>query len=360
MRDEDVYWLALYMVKGVGPLRFRKLLNAFGSPSNVFNQPFDALKDVIGNSVASNILENDWLSGAEKQLSTAQKLGADIVTLKDKEYPQLLAQIDSAPPVMFYRGDIGNIHSEAVGIVGTRSPTHYGQRVAIELSRSLAEAGFVVVSGGARGIDSYAHKGALEAGGVTVVVLGSGLDRIYPRENKKLFDKIVGANGVVLTEYPFGTSPAPENFPRRNRIISGLSKGVIVVEAGMTSGALITAKWSSSFGRDVFAVPGPITSPKSEGCNYLIRMGAKVVTSANDIIEEYGGVAPSKRQELRQQLEGVELKIYELLSEKGPLHVDELSELLELTSSQTITHLFVLEMKGVIHELPGKFFAIKS
>ncbi len=360
--SDALNWLALYLVRGIGPKRFKKLISEFGSPEKVFGSSFHELKDVVGPSIARNITENreTALKSAQKQLSIAEKHGYHIVTIKDKYYPPLLSQIDVAPPLLFYRGKIENLSGESVSIVGTRAPTHYGQRVALDLARDLVAAGFAIVSGGARGVDSYAHKGALKAGGVTAVVLGSGLDRIYPRENKKLFDEVVENGGVVLTEYPFGTSPSPENFPRRNRIIAGLSRGVIVVEAGRTSGALITARWASSFGRDVFAVPGPITSPKSEGCNYLLKMGARIVTSADDIIEEYGGIAPIKKQETKLKLSGIERKIYDILSENGPLHVDELSDMLNLTTSQTISHLFIMEMKGVIHELPGKFFAVET
>ncbi len=359
--DNLIGWLALYLVKGIGPVRFRKLIDAFGTPDRVFSASSDELKPIVGEKLALRILEkNKVFDEAEKQLSLARKTGCSIVTFKDRDYPAMLRPLDSSPPLIFYRGDIGAIGEETIAMVGTRSPTHYGQRVASELARELASAGFVIVSGGARGIDSYSHRGALEAGGRTVAVLGSGLDRPYPRENKKLFDKIVDSGGVVLSEFPMGTMPSPENFPRRNRIISGLSRGVIVVEAGMTSGALITARWASSQGRDVFAVPGPITSPKSAGCNYLIKMGAKIVLSADDIIEEYGGIEPSKKKEVEIALEGIERGIYNALLQNGPLHVDELSDILDIPSSRLLTHLFVLEMKGVIRELPGKFFSVEK
>ncbi len=359
MNEDTVYWLALNFVKGIGPIKFKRLLTAFGSPKTVLEADFEHLKAVVGPKTALSILEAGTIDEAIRQIELLEKHGFGILTLHDKNYPAPLSELPTSPPVIFYRGNIECLSGDAIAMVGTRSPTHYGQKVALELARELASAGFVIVSGGARGIDSYSHRGALDAGGLTVAVLGSGLDRPYPGENKKLFDKIVDSGGVVLSEFPLGTLPAPENFPRRNRIISGLSKGVIVVEAGMGSGALITTKWAISQGRDVFAVPGPITSPKSAGCNHLIKMGAKIVLSADDIIEEYGGIPPAKKEKTKVELEGVERTIYEILLDKGPLHVDELAEIIDIPSSKLITHLFVLEMKGILRELPGKFFAVE-
>lgn len=276
------------------------------------------------------------------------------VTLLDADYPENLKTIFDPPPVLYYRGELKAEDALAVAIVGSRRATPYGRESATRLARELARAGVTVVSGLARGIDSCAHRGALAGGGRTLAVLGSGLDVIYPPENARLYAEIA-ENGAVISEFPLGTAPEPGHFPRRNRVISGLSRAVVVVEAARTSGSLITADCALEQGREVLAVPGPITSPMSWGTNNLIKQGAKLLQEVTDVLSTLGLPSPGVEEAAKPDLTTQEEKVYSFFSERA-LHIDELVHLSGLTVQEVTAILMMLELKGLVRQLPGKMF----
>ncbi|MFQ5428067.1 MAG: DNA-processing protein DprA [Thermodesulfobacteriota bacterium] len=295
-----------------------------------------------------------------------EEAGVRLITLFDPEYPASLKEIPEPPILLYARGQISTLTAgEAVAIVGTRRPTHYGQRVSESLGGELASLGAVIVSGMARGCDMAAHKGALGAGGATVAVLGTGIDRCYPPEARGLYDEI-GTKGLLLSEFPMGAGPKPYNFPRRNRIISGLSRGVIVVEAPLRSGAMMTSRLSLEYNRDVFAVPGPITSYKSKGPNSLIKSGAMPVEDAGDIFSAWGlepgslGALGKGDEEGRDKgagvpAEGNEAIVFKTL-EEGPLSIDAIASASGLKVHKLGGILLEMELKGLISQSPGKVF----
>ncbi|MGH9448877.1 MAG: DNA-processing protein DprA, partial [Terriglobia bacterium] len=281
------YWLALTHVEGLGARGAYNLVKHFESPQALYSASLTELESCgLPARVARAIHAQQGMAEAEKEMLGAEKLGCGVVSLASKAYPDLLKQIPDPPLVLYTKGGPGVLSGHAVAVVGARRPSAYGSSVAHRLSGDLARRRLVIVSGMARGIDSASHRGAIEAGGKTIAVLGSGIDVIYPRENTKLAEKIV-ENGALITEFPLGTHPAPENFPIRNRIISGLSLGVLIVEAAEYSGSLITARLALEQNREVFAVPGNITSPQSFGPNLLIKQGAKLVDDWLDVVEEF-------------------------------------------------------------------------
>ncbi|MBI1983211.1 MAG: DNA-protecting protein DprA, partial [Acidobacteria bacterium] len=288
MDDNPQYWLALTRVEGLGVRGAQGLLERFHSPQAVYMASLTELESCgVPAHVARAIFAQAGLKEAEKEIQEAAKAGCQLLPHGSDDYPPLLRQIPDAPLVLYVRGDVKLLSQHAVAIVGTRRPSAYGSQVGHRLARDLAERRVVIVSGLARGIDSTAHRGALEANnGKTVAVLGSGADVIYPRENRKLAEKII-ETGAVISEFPLGTAPTPENFPIRNRIISGLSLGVVIVEAAEYSGSLITARLAVEQNREVFAVPGNITSAQSFGPNHLIKQGAKLVDQWIDVVEEF-------------------------------------------------------------------------
>ena len=295
---ERAHWVAFNHAPGIGPRRVRRLLDRFGSLAAAW---MASRRELAQAELDRRTLEGlDALRRRlepERELARVRQLGAEAITWQDGAYPARLAAIADPPPLLYVRGGLGAGDDLPVAVVGTRRPTFYGRDVAERLAAGLAAAGATVVSGLARGIDTCAHRGALRGGGRTVAVLAHGIDFVYPSENRRLADQIV-AQGALVTDYPAGTHPAGENFPPRNRIIAGLSAGVLVVEAGEGSGALITSHYAAEQGRDVFAVPGPITSPASRGCNLLIQDGAKLVTGLEDVLEELRPALPSAQ--LRQ------------------------------------------------------------
>ena len=286
----------------------------------------------------------------------------------DPEYPQTLLQIYDPPVLLYVRGDVQVLNLPSISIVGTRRPTLYGTQMAQRLGRDLAARGLVIVSGLARGIDAIGHQGALDAQGRAIGVLGTGIDVCYPKENKKLYEKVL-ERGAILSEFPLRTHPAPENFPVRNRIVAGMPLGVIVVEGAQYSGSLITARLAMEFGREVFGVPGNVTQPVSFAPNQLIKQGAKLVTCAEDVIEELptpirAALLQAEKPEAEQRnllaaasLNGSEKKLYELLSAEEPMPIDDIVERSGLNSSEVLATLFDLEMKGIIRQLPGKQFS---
>jgi DNA processing protein len=362
-------WLALALTPGLGARMAGKLLREFGSPAAIFNASLTALEaQRLPAAVAQAIHTKQPLSLAAKELAQAEAVGCRLLTWDEPEYPARLREIYDPPPLLYVLGNIELLGRHLISIVGARRPTPYGNQMAERLAKDLAERGLVVASGLARGIDASSHKGALSAaGGATIGVLGCGIDVVYPKENKKLFAEMK-ERGAIVSEFPMGTFPAPQNFPIRNRIIAGMGLGVVVVEGEQYSGSLITARLAMEFGREVFGVPGNATQPSSFGPNQLIKQGAKLVTSWEDVVEELptpvraellpveAASAEEKANLVQQSLAPNERPLYELLGTDETLHVDELVERSGLTSSEVLAALFDLELKGVIRQLPGKQF----
>jgi len=359
MTDDLIYWIALSSIKDVGPARMRNLLRTFGSPGAVFSATLKGLEAVkgVGGHTASAIKSfRDW-SGMEEIVRKCENLGIRIIRYNDPSYPAFLREISDSPLIFYARGDIKEEDRFSIAVVGPRRPTDYGIRVTDMIAGELSRSGLTVVSGMARGVDTVAHKAALRRGGRSIAVLGSGLDVPYPPENAGLMKRIA-EDGCVISEYPLGTKPERENFPRRNRLISGLSLGVLVVEATSDSGALITARYALEQGREVFAVPGMITSTRSSGTNALIRQGARLVEKASDIIEELapqlkGFIKERKRRAV--SLTDEEKKIAEKLSPE-PLHIDELTRQIGLPPYRILGILTTLELKGIVKQAEGKRF----
>ncbi len=382
MDEEQLkYWIALRAVEDVGAVGFKTLLAAFPSPREVFSAPAAMLQAVpgIGPKTAAHIRAfSDWKT-AEQEIRRTAKLGASIVTCADPGYPRNLLNIYDYPPFLYVRGSL--VPDEiTVALVGSRLASPYGRYVTENLSRELTLQGVTVVSGLARGIDAAAHRGALAGKGRTIAVLGCGLDLIYPPENADLAEA-VAAQGAIVTEFPLGTPPNPPNFPSRNRIISGISLGVVVVEAGEKSGSLITARIAGEQGRSVFAVPGAIDSAGSQGTHRLIKQGAKLVESVEDILEEIlpqaGAIFHRDRFSDRPAAGGRprdesnppdppaaglsdrEKRLLPLIP-PDPVGIDQLIAASSMTAQEVLNGLLVLELCGLVRQLPGKMFERKE
>jgi len=367
--DDYVGWLALALTPGLGARMAGKLLREFGSPDAIFDASLTALEGQrLPAAVAQTLHSRRPLSDAAKELAQVQAAGCRLLTWDEPEYPQRLKEIYDPPPLLYIRGNVELLGCHIVSIVGARRPTPYGNQMAERLAKDLTDRGLVVASGLARGIDACAHKGALaSAHGATIGVLGSGIDVVYPKENKKIFEEIA-QRGVIISEFPLGTFPGPQNFPIRNRILAGMGLGVVVVEGAQYSGSLITARLAMEFGREVFGVPGNATQPVSFGPNQLIKQGAKLVTGWEDVVEELPtpvraelmpveSVSHDERVALVEEgLAPLERPLYGLLSVDAARHVDDLVENSGLTSSEVLAALFDLELKGVVRQLPGKQF----
>ncbi|HEY7825392.1 MAG TPA: DNA-processing protein DprA [Candidatus Acidoferrales bacterium] len=362
-------WLALALTPGLGARMAGKLLREFGSPEAVFNASLTALEaQRLPAAVAQSLHARESMSAAAKELAQAQAAGCRLLTWDEPAYPARLKEIYDPPPLLYVLGNIELLNRHIISIVGSRRPTPYGNQMAERLGRDLAERGLVIASGLARGIDASAHKGALStAQGATIGVVGAGIDVIYPKENKKLFAEIM-QRGAIISEFPMGTFPAPQNFPIRNRVIAGMGLGVVVVEGAQYSGSLITARLGMEFGREVFGVPGNATQPSSFGPNQLIKQGAKLVTGWEDVVEELPTpvraellpVETASSEErahlVEQSLSPSERTLYDLLAADKSRPVDDLVENSGLTSSEVLAGLFDLELKGVVRQLPGKQF----
>jgi DNA processing protein len=361
--DERWAWVALALVPEVGgnARRYQDLLR-LGPPAEVFRSSSRALGTAVGAACAGAIAGFGWQRVAQQQAALAARCGARLVLLDDPEYPPLLRPIELPPPFLLVRGELLPDDSLAAAIVGSRRGTPYGLRVAETLGRDLGSRGVTVVSGLARGVDTAAHQGALDPGGRTVAVLGSGVDVVYPPENRRLAGKVLEA-GALVSQFPMGTPPLTHHFPARNRLIAGMTLGTVVVEAAERSGALITARLAGELGREVYAVPGNVSSPGSHGTNALIRDGAKLVQGWEDIVEEW----PSEwRGALRQPSadapasEGREPEINSgeraILSALGdePVAVDTLVEESHLPSSQVSAGLLALELRGLVRRITGQ------
>ncbi|MDX6576141.1 MAG: processing protein [Blastocatellia bacterium] len=370
-------WIALNMTPGVGPRVTARLLEHFGSAEAIFDAPRRELALLrLTPEAIESIASRELHARAETEIERVRELGGDILVLDDGVYPALLRETYDPPVVLYVKGAWEEcLERPCVAIVGSRRCSTYGQNAALMMSRELAQRGVTIVSGLARGIDAAAHRGALEAGGRTVAVTGTGLDRVYPRDHKKLVDEILSRGGAIVTQFPLGTPPVSENFPYRNRVISGLSLGVLVIEAAENSGSLITARLAMEQNREVFAVPGNITSRNSFGTNYLIKgAGAKLVQQWQDVAGELppeiaaqllpppSGKSKKKGELLDQlkltppDLSAPELAVFNLLSTDTPQQIDTLAEGTKLSITQLTSALLSLEMRELVRALPGMCF----
>jgi len=359
--EEPLDLIALCAVPDLGPVTIRRLISTFGSPAEVFRASLRDLKAVenVGEVRARSIKGFTGRDEIGRDVERLKEAGVKIVAQGSAGYPGSIAELGGdAPLVLYMKGDIIKEDRYALAIVGSRKSTHYGTAVTEKLSAELSEMGFTVVSGLARGVDTAAHRGSLGAGGRSIGVLGSGIDVPYPPENKGLIEKLA-ASGCVLTEFPPGMPPNRENFPRRNRLISGLSMGVLVVEADRKSGALITADYALEQGKEVFAVPGNINSPASQGPNQLIKRGAKPVTGAEDIVEELApvlkGFIKKQKERPRAELTDEERALCGVMSGE-PMHIDSVCRRCGMAAPKALAVLLGLELKGVVRQTEGKKF----
>ena len=372
-------WIALNMTPGVGPRAATKLLERFGSADAVFHARRPELESMrLKPATVDSIIKNEFHERASSELDRVKQLGGDVLILDDGSYPALLREIDDPPPVLYVKGDWQACFDlPAVGVIGSRTCSTYGENASEMLARDLASRGICVVSGLARGIDTAAHRGAMTGQGKTIAVMGTGIDGVYPRENNGLAREILKSGGCLVTQFPLGTPPIKENFPYRNRIISGLSLGVLIVEASERSGSLITARLAMEQNREVMAVPGNITSGNSFGTNYLIKSGAKLVQQWQDVVAELPSEISSailppriddeKAETATRQPELIpadmtenERKIWTLLTPDDPTHIDILLETSGLSFGDLNTVLVGLDIRDLIRVLPGKHYARRT
>jgi len=350
-------WLLLGKISSLEVKKIYQLLEHLGSAEDVLFTPLEKLSNIpkIDRELINSIRERLPGEDLTREYRLIKKLGVKLIPCTDPLYPLNLSHIYDPPFLLYVRGSLKKEDERAVAVVGTRRATGYGKIAARRLARELAREGITVVSGMARGIDTAAHEGALDEGGRTIAVLGCGIDLVYPPENKSLMEEII-KKGAVISEFPLGTRPFAHNFPRRNRIISGLSKGVLVVEAPLKSGALITTDYALEQGREVFAVPGTITSPYSKGTNRLIKEGAKIVEDVSDILEELNLVSAGEdKPKIDLQLSFEEKSVLDYLSSE-PVHIDEVVKKTQLPVARVGDILMRLQLKGMVRELPGKLF----
>lgn len=348
------YWLGFNQVKGIGPVRLRKLLNAFQDIEIAWNASYeDLVRAGLSAKLSQRLVENRSQLDLERLLDEITSQGYWIKTWDDPDYPRHLSNIAQPPPLLFGWGELTKQDETAVAIVGTRNPTSYGRRVAQSLGAALGHAEVTVVSGLARGVDSIAHQEVLRAGGRTIAILGSGLDQIYPPENNRLAFTI-SQSGAVLSDYPLGTAPEAINFPPRNRLISGLSQAVVIVEAGRQSRAMITASFAADQGREVFSVPGPIYSPQSKGTNYLISQGARPLLHPSDLLEFLNLSQTYHQMEARQTIptNSAEKLIMDLIRQEA-LFVDDICAQTEMSIEKITATLAIMELKGMVRKETG-------
>ena len=367
--DASLSWLALTLTPGVAARLSARLLKRFDSPEGVFRASLTQLEACqLPPAVAQAVFKKAAFKRAEKELAVLRQMGdCRLVNWTEPDFPQTLLQIYDPPVLLYVRGNAQILNLPAISIVGTRRPTLYGTQMAEKLGRELAARGLLIISGMARGIDAIGHQGALAVNGRAVGVLGTGINVCYPKENKKLYEKVL-ERGAILSEFPLGTHPAPENFPVRNRIVAGMPLGAVIVEGAQYSGSLITARLAMEFGREVFGVPGNVTQPVSFAPNQLIKQGAKLVTCGDDVIEELptpvrAALVQAEQPEAKERnllvtasLNEKEKLIYGMLSPEDPKPIDDIVEGSGLNSSEVLATLFDLEMKGIVRQLPGKQF----
>ncbi len=360
MEEERLYLIGLNMIPEITPRRMGILLARFPTPQAIWEASASELAAVPGFSeVANGIAAKRDTSAIDQELKLASNLGARIVTILDPDYPSVLREIDNPPVVLYMKGDGEIDPCRSIAIVGTRRASGYGKTVARSIASKLVALGIAVVSGLALGIDTAAHRGALDGNGSTVAVLGSGLGSVYPAENQRLAEEIVDSGGIVLSEYPVRMSPTKWTFPQRNRIISGISRGVVVVEAPEKSGALITARLAVEQGREVFAVPGPVTSFTSRGANHLLQDGAKLIMGVEDILSEFpdlaGLIQPnSEREDERlSSLTLVQQRVYDLIGLE-PTHIDDIIAQGNISPTEAAHILLTLQLRNLIQEVEGR------
>ncbi len=371
-------WISLNMTPGVGPRKATQLLERFGSAENVFHATRSELESLrLKPETVESILKREFHEKAIEELENVRKIGGDVLILDDGSYPFLLREIADPPITLYVKGDWSAcFDAPCVAVIGSRKCSTYGENASEMLARDLAENGICIVSGLARGIDTAAHRGAIKGKGRTIGVIGTGIDEIYPKENARLVDEILANGGAIVSQFPLGTPPLKENFPYRNRIISGLSYGVLLTEATERSGSLITARLAMEQNREVLAVPGNITSRNSIGTNYLIKSGAKLVQQWQDVVTELpdeikNAILPPKLDEKEKaqmpkqaelapaSLNENERKIWEILSPDEAIQIDDLLEESSLSFGDLSKVLFDLEMRELIRALPGKCYARK-
>lgn len=355
--------IALNMLPTMGPVRLRKLLQVFETPEKILAARGAALRAVegIGNEVAEQIVNWESLVDLEGELRRIREFGAEVITAESPLYSRQLREIHAPPIVLYVWGELTERDQHAIGVIGSRRTTHYGTESAKKLSYQLAYAGLTVISGLARGIDTAAHQGALAAKGRTIAVIGSGLSKLYPPENAGLAEKIADGNGAVVSEFSMEIEPDRQTFPMRNRIISGWSHGILVVEAGLNSGALITASQAIEQGRNVYAVPGHINAPSAQGSNRLIQQGAKLIMDANDILDDLSILLPEAKpssaavERPLPLMTDDERRVYEAI-EATETSIDDIATKAELPSGSVSSILLRLELKRLVKQLPGKYF----
>ncbi|NOX61508.1 MAG: DNA-protecting protein DprA [Chloroflexi bacterium] len=353
------YWLGFNRVPGIGPKKLRALLDIFGDVRAAWGASAEQLKQAgLDRRSLNNLVDARKKLDLDAEVQRLHASGVRVLTWEDPDYPARLLEIPAPPPVLFVRGELSPQDDWGVAVVGTRRATTYGREAARRLVEDLARAGVTIVSGLARGIDGVAHRTALEVGGRTLAVMGSGLDMVYPPEHRKLARQIL-EQGAWISEQPLGAKPEARNFPARNRIISGLSRGVLVVEGRWSSGAIITAKFALEQGRDVFAVPGSILSPASEGPNRLLKEGAIPALSANDILEALNFTQIDQHLQARQILpdDPVEAELMSLLS-REPRHIDEIRRDIDLPIQEVSSALTLMELKGLVRQVGGMHYVV--
>ncbi|MBL7107976.1 MAG: DNA-protecting protein DprA [Candidatus Cloacimonetes bacterium] len=343
-------WLKLVSISGLGSGKIQRLLKIFQSPNKIFRSTKFELSDLsfLSENVIKEIVENSDNEFVENQLQMLGKHNVRLISILDEEYPDLLKFIYAPPIFLYIKGKILPKDNNAIAIVGTRKASNYGKLSTQKIASEIAKSGFTIISGLAYGIDGCAHNAALNAGGRTIAVFGTGLETVYPSSHRNLAERIV-QNGALISEFPMGTKIETWNFPTRNRIISGMSKGTLVIEGGKKSGALLTAKMALDQNREVFAIPGNINSKNSEGPNYLIKLGAKIVTKASDILEEYQVQMQVDTEKITPKMNKNEEKIYKLLQQNEKnLNLDKMVEISNFSPAQLSVMLFNMEMKGIV------------
>ena len=362
MKEDTKYWIGFNLVKGIGPVRLEKLLDYFGDIRSAWNaRPYQLLAAGLGEALQARMIEIRNQTELDELGEYLHHQGIRVVTWSDPDYPDRLREINQSPYVLYIKGDLRREDTWAVAIVGTRRYSSYGRQVTEDLAHTLARNGITIISGLARGVDGIAHQSALEVGGRTLAVLGSGLDVIYPPEHRSLAGKICN-NGALISDYPPGTPPDGSNFPPRNRIISGLSKAVLVIEAGEKSGALITATYAAEQGREVFAVPGKITSALSKGSNLLIKQGAHPLLTPQDVLDLLNMTLVAEHRTIQKTLPGdpKEAELYRVVGD-DPLHVDEISSLVKMPIEEVTATLALMELKGMVRKTFGmKYVSVRE
>ena len=357
--DPKAYWVGFNYVKGIGAVRTRVILDHFQTLEIAWHAPIESFEKI---GLPQKILENIQLTrnqlDLEKIWASLNKKEIQVITWNDEIYPRRLKEVDQPPPVLYIRGELKLEDEWAVAIVGTRRMTVYGRQVTEDLASFLGSNGVTVVSGLARGVDSTAHSAAMKSDGRTLAVLGCGIDQVYPPENRKLSEEIV-QHGAILSEYPLGTPPDANNFPQRNRIISGISQATVIVEAGETSGALITATFAAEQGREVFAVPGNILAPQSKGCNRLIREGAHPYLKPQDVLEllNLEQVQEYKQARLLMPANEIESKLVQVM-ENDILPIDEITSRAGFTVDKVSAALTIMELKGMVRQVEGTSYMV--